>query len=363
MANIDCTLNAIKAAGFSGYTPPFGTKVTGSVTPRDAQNNVLMPFGFQRPKVVTETGTTTEIQANIVFEIVAGGIDLTLGDAAFTGCRVAVINSANTEATVKFAASPSVSIAARAHESVHFEWVNGTWTIVNDRSEFINMIDQALDLGDRAHQEIEKTLNQRIQSGIATITNRGVISGLTVIKSTTALRNISLDAGKFFMNGMPYVCPAYPNSALVPDNYSTDTQYCYAYIYFDDQDGVTKFACTPLGGSVPENGMPLYRFAVPAGNSYQNDPYLNSVTMTDVRRIEAAYPVKFDSTAYASVALPFNMLDAEYGVQLEVIDYKGGANPLMTIRVGSKAANGFNIYSESTLDVVRVRWTALKQQL
>jgi hypothetical protein len=362
MAVIDCTLNALKVPGFSGYNPPFGTKVTGSITPRDNNNNALMPFGFQRPKVVTETSTTTQIQANIVFEIVAGGIQLTLGNASFTGCRAAVINSANTDATVKFSATPSANITVRAHESVHFEWVNGTWAVVNERSEFVDMIAYALDLGGRAHQEIKKTLNQRIQTGITTILNRGVISGLTVEKSTTALRSISLNAGKFFMNGMSHVCPAYPNAALVPDNFGTAAQYCYAYIYFD-ANGAVKFGYTPLGGAVPENGMALYRFSVPAGNNSQNDPYLNSVTMTDIRRVEAAYPAQFNSTAYASVALPFSMLDAEYGIQLEIMDYKGGYNQLTTIHAANKAANGFTILSEGTLDAVRVRWTALKQNL
>jgi hypothetical protein len=362
MANIDCTLNALKVPGFSGYTPPFGTKVAGSITPRDENNNILMPFGFQRPKVVNETSTTTQIQANIVFEIVAGGITLTLGNAAFTGCRVTAINSANTDATVTFAATPSASITARARESVHFEWVNGTWVVVNERSEFIDMIAYALDLGGRAHQEIKKTLNQRIQTGIATIINRGVISGLAVAKSTTALRNISLNAGKFFMNGMELVCPAFPNSALVPDNYGETTRYCYAYIYFNPS-GAIQFACTPLDGNVPEDAMTLYRFAVPAGNSYQNDPYLASVTMTDVRRVESAYPAQFNSIAYVSVALPFNLLDAEYTVLLEVLDYKGGYNQIPTIHVDNKAANGFNIKTEGTLDAVRVKWTALKPNL
>jgi hypothetical protein len=362
MANIDCTLNALKVPGFSGYTPPFGTKVTGSITPRDNNNNVLMPFGFQRPKVVTETSTTTQIQANIIFEIVSGGIVLTLEDAAFTGCRVSVINSANTDATVKFAATPSASITARAHESTHFEWVNSAWVVVNERSEFVDMIAYALDLGGRAHQEIKKTLDQRIQTGITTIINRGVISGLTVGKSATALRNISLDGGKFFMNGMSFVCPSYPNTALVLDNYGTDTRYCYAYIYFDTS-GAIKFACTPLDVAVPEDGVGLYRFSVPPGNNYQNDPYLDAVTITDIRRVEPACPVQFNSIAYASVALPFTMLDDEYSVQLEIMDYKGGYNQLTTIHVANKAANGFNILSEGTLDAVRVRWTALKQKL
>jgi hypothetical protein len=362
MATIDCTLNALKVPGFSGYNPPFGTKVTGSVTPRDNNNNVLMPFGLQRPKVVTETSTTTQIQANIVFEIVTGGITLTMGNAAFAGCRVTVINSANTDATVKFAATSSANITARAHESVHFEWVNGTWAVVNERSEFVDMIAYAIDLGGRAHQEIKKTLDQRIQSGIALIINRGVISGLTVEKSATALRNISLNSGKFFMNGMSYASSSYPNSALVPDNYGTATGYCYAYIFFDT-NGVIRFACTPLGGAVPENGIGLYRFSVPPGNSYQNDPYLNAVTITDIRRVESANPVQYNSIAYVSVALPFTMLDAEYDVGIEIMDYKGGYNQLTTIHVANKAANGFNILSEGTLDAVRVRWTALKQKL
>jgi hypothetical protein len=362
MANIDCTLNALKVPGFSGYTPPFGTKVTGSITPRDNNNNVLMPFGFQRPKVVTETSATTQIQANIVFEIVAGGVTLTLGNAAFAGCRVTVINSANTDATVKFTATSSASITAKAHESVHFEWVNGAWVVVNERSEFIDMFAYALDLGGRAHQEIKKTIGQRIQTGIATIINRGVIAGLAVEKSATALRNISLNSGKFFMNGMESVCPALQNSALVPDNYDAAARYCYAYIYFN-ASGVIRFACTPLDGSVPEGGMALYRFAVPAGNSYQNDPYLAAVTMTDVRRMETAYPAQFNSIAYVSVALPFNLLDAEYAVLLEVLDYNGGHNQTPTIHADNKAANGFNIKMEGTLDAVRVRWTAIKQNL
>jgi hypothetical protein len=237
-----------------------------------------------------------------------------------------------------------------------------------DAFEPVNMaalhafVAMGLDLAGLAMREITKTISQRIQTGIATIINRGVISGLTVGKSATALRNISLNAGNFFMNGMEFACPAYPNSALVPDNYEEVTRYCYAYIYFDG-NGQIKFACTPLDGKVPENGMALYRFSVPSGNSYQNDPYLTSVSMSDVRRVEAAYPAQFNALAYASVALPFNMLDAEYTVQLEILDYKGGYNQRPIIHADNKAANGFNIFAEGTLDAVRVKWTALKPSL
>jgi hypothetical protein len=109
--------------------------------------------------------------------------------------------------------------------------------------------------------------------------------------------------------------------------------------------------------------MPLYRFTVPAGNTYQNDPYMASVTMTDLRRVEAGYPEQFNSIAYASVALPFSMLDAEYDIHLEVLDHKGGFNQRETLYAGAKAANGFNIYIEGTLDAVRIRWTVTKPSL
>jgi hypothetical protein len=223
-------------------------------------------------------------------------------------------------------------------------------------------VSQAIESAATANQEGIKTIQQRIQSGEVTIVNRGVISGCVVTKSASAVRNLSLAAGSFFMLGMEMPCPAYSNAALVPPNYGDVEQYCYAYIYLNSDKEVT-FACTPLGGTVPEGGLALYRLTVPAGNTEINDPNLGDVTMTDVRRVETAYPGQFNSLAYASVALPYDMIDAEYNVLLEVIDYKGGYNQRPVIHAGAKAANGFNIYAEGTLDAVRVRWVALKMSL
>jgi hypothetical protein len=85
--------------------------------------------------------------------------------------------------------------------------------------------------------------------------------------------------------------------------------------------------------------------------------------MTDVRRVEAGYPVRFNSIAYASVALPFNMLDSEYAVAIEILDFKGGWNQRPAVYPGDKAANGFKLFAEGSLDAVSVRWTALKLSL
>jgi hypothetical protein len=189
-----------------------------------------------------------------------------------------------------------------------------------------------------------------------------VISGCTVTKSNSAVRNISLAAGAFFMNGLEIPCPAFQNAALVPANYGNVQQFCYAYIFINS-GGAVQFACTPPGGSVPEDGLALYRFMVPAGNTEINDPYLASVVITDIRRMEAGYPIQFNSLAYASVALPFNMLDADYQVTTEILELAGGSNQRQTVYPGDKAANGFKIYTEGTLDMVKVRWTAIKTSL
>jgi hypothetical protein len=221
---------------------------------------------------------------------------------------------------------------------------------------------QAIDMGSLANREIEKTISQRFQSGVLVIPNRGVISGCTVSKSASAVRNLSLSAGAFFLNGVEHPCPEFQNTALIPANYGDVAQNCYAYIYMDANNTV-KFACTPLGGSVPEGGLSLYRFTVPAGNTETNDPYLGSVTMTDVRRVEAGYPVQFNSIPYASVALPYNMLDSNYEVVIDILSFKGGGGQRPYVYPGDKAANGFKLYVEGSLDAVNVRWTAIKLNL
>jgi hypothetical protein len=85
--------------------------------------------------------------------------------------------------------------------------------------------------------------------------------------------------------------------------------------------------------------------------------------MTDVRRIEAGYPVQFNSIPYASVALPFNLLDSDYEVVIEILSLKGGGVQRPYVYPGDKAANGFKLYSEGSLDAVSVRWTAIKLSL
>ena len=358
---IDCTLNALKVPGFSGFDPPFGAKKPNGqpVTGEEANNNAMLPFKVMRPLPVVENSTTTQIQTNVVFEFTTGNITLTLSAAVYTGCRVSVLNSSTTNATVAYGQH---AIVVPAKNSVHLEYVNNTWVVVDDPGDVLAAIVLALDSAGLANREAQKTIKQRIQTGVVMIKNRGIITGCTVTKSASAIRNLNLATGAVFMNGQEMSCPAFDNAALVPSNNGAAALTCYAYIYLD-ANGKLKFACTALGENVPENGMALYRLTVPAVNTETGDPNLANVSLTDVRRLEAGYPMQFNTLAYASVALPFNMLDSEYEVVTELLELRGGSNQRSTVYPGDKAANGFKIYTEGTLDMVKVRWTAIKTNL
>jgi hypothetical protein len=358
---IDCTLNALKFPGFSGFDPPFGQKKPNGepVTGEEASQNAMLPFRVMRPLPVSENSSTTQIQTNVVFEFTTGNITLTLSAAAYAGCRVSILNNSSTNATVAYGQN---SIVVPAKDSVHLEYLNNTWVVVDDPADVLASIILALDSAGLANREAQKTIKQRIQTGVVTIKNRGVIRGCVVTKSASAIRNLSLATGAVFMNGQEMSSPAFNNAALVPSNNGGAPLTCYAYIYLD-AGGNLNFACTALGQDVPENGMALYRLTVPAVNTETSDPNLGNVTLTDVRRLESGYPMQFNSLAYASVALPYSMIDAEYEVVTELLELKGGSNQRSTVYPGDKAANGFRIYTDGALDMVKVRWTAIKTSL
>jgi hypothetical protein len=219
-----------------------------------------------------------------------------------------------------------------------------------------------IDLSGLANRETQKTIRQRLQSGVSVIANRGVIYGCTVSKSTGAVRNLSLAGGAFFLNGLEISCPIITNGALVPANTDSAAQICYAYIFINSTS-VVQFATTAFGESIPDGALSLCRITVPAGNTGSNDPSLASVTLTDVRRVEAGYPIQVNSLPYASVALPYAMIDSDYAVILDILNFKGGGNQRPTVYPGDKASNGFKIYVEGSLDAVNVRWTAIKLNL
>jgi len=233
-------------------------------------------------------------------------------------------------------------------------------------SSFINERDgvlfEAMNFASLANKEIEKTMNIRFQTGEATIYNRGVISGLNVEKSTDATRNVNISSGKVFINGSILPVDNLTNTANIPSNPDSTDKYCYLYAYLNDS-GKVDVASTLLDEEPPEGAIKLYKVKVPANNTESNDPQLNNVTFTDIRRIEPNYPLYMNTSPMVYVPLKYQVLDENYQIDLEVESFSGCGFQLGYVYAGAKAANGFSIYYNGSADDIKVRWTLRKLNL
>lgn len=211
-----------------------------------------------------------------------------------------------------------------------------------------------LDLGALAMKEHEQTRLTRFQELRATVKNRGVKSGVTLSKSSTATRNISCSDGVVFMNGREYPVANQTNTASVASNTTEKSGVVIIYMFLTEA-GIIDVAATTLNGPLPEGAIELARATVPAGNTEENDPYLSKVTITDSARREPGWPNIQKSPATVSVALNRTLPDAEYQVMPEILSCVGGGHQAGEARVRDKLKNGFKLTVNGTADDVDVR--------
>ncbi|MBW2599335.1 MAG: hypothetical protein JRC60_04445 [Deltaproteobacteria bacterium] len=226
----------------------------------------------------------------------------------------------------------------------------------------ITSIMAALDAAGLANRELERWKNVRIQEGEITILNRGVVSGCTVSKSTTATRNLNLAAGKFFAHGRTYSADAMDNTANVPSNEGAAAETCYAYLYIDGSGNV-QCNCTALGEAVPDDGIEIASLNVPAGSDETTAPYLEDVTITDTRRLEPQWPNVFQNPAYEYIALGYILPDAEYAVHHEIVSCEGGREQVGDLLTQDRLKNGFKLYLAGAADAVQIRYTVRRTDI
>lgn len=216
----------------------------------------------------------------------------------------------------------------------------------------------ALDQAALANYGVRGLREQSQQEGVVTIQNRGVVTGCSVSKSTTAARNLSISSGVCFARGRRYSVSAGVNAASVPSNIGSASVVVYAYL-FQDAGGLWRLAVTPVGARVPDGAITIYNLTIPANSTDATDPNLTNVAITDVRRIEAQFPQLFDSPAGASPVL--RALGAnDYHLSFDVISADGAPCDARSIVVASRATNGFALHLASAADTVVLRWRASK---
>lgn len=181
-------------------------------------------------------------------------------------------------------------------------------------------IKYALDQAGVANSSIQALKQQIQQEGELLIENRGVVSGCTVARSTTAARNLNLAAGVCFANGRSYSVNSGDNMASVPSNIGTGSTTVVAYLYLSASGW--KLAVTAIGEAVPADAIRLYNITIPAGSTDATDPSLSNVTITSVRRVESGFPQYLDSPVSQSVSI--NTLSAnDYRIDIDVVSATG----------------------------------------
>ena len=230
-------------------------------------------------------------------------------------------------------------------------------TSIDMQNASIAALKFALDQAALANYSIKALKQQLQQEGELTIENKGIVSGCVASKSTTAARNLTLTAGICFANGRAYAVAEASNSASVPPNIGNGSITATAYLYFDTDKW--RLAVTALGQAVPGNAIHLYTLVIPANSTDATDPNLSGVTLTDVRRIEAQFPMMMSSAITTSATL--NALSAnDYQLTFEVVSAIGAPCESRNIIASSRATNGFTIMLASAADNVQVRWRASK---
>ncbi len=197
------------------------------------------------------------------------------------------------------------------------------------------------------------------QRGEVVVYNRAVIEGCVVTKSETATRNLSITEGVVFFGSQLMPVNEQLNCAVVPSNNTDKDLFCYAYVIQEKNSLVMH--CTALDQEAPEGALLLYKVNVPSNNTAENDPQSAKVTLTSIRRIEDSYPFFYKAAAYAQIALETPYSDANYEVDLDVVDYVGGGFQQGHIYVAERAKNGFKIYTNGTADAMRVRWRTTRR--
>lgn len=216
----------------------------------------------------------------------------------------------------------------------------------------------AIDQAALANYGVRALREQAQQEGVATILNRGIVSGCTASKSGTAARNLNISAGVCFANGRAYSVADGTNAASVPSNTGAGSVTVYAYLY-QDAGGLWRLAVTPIGSDLPDGSIKIYNVTIPANSTDATDPNLTNVTLTDVRRIESQFPQLLNSPASTSIVLQ-TLSANDYKLDFDVVSAVGAPCESKGIVVSSRATNGFTVLLASAADNVVVRWKAGK---
>ena len=231
-------------------------------------------------------------------------------------------------------------------EAVGTDGQNALWAAVERAISEVGLL----------HKEMGRQQTVRHQEGVLTLINRGIKNGCSLSKSTTANRNLNIDAGKCFMHGQVMPVAGEDNAASVPSNSGSESATAEAYLTVIDNS--VQLAVTNLGEAAPDDALVLADLSIPAGSDGTSAPYLEDVTITTVARTEPEWPTLQTSPAFVQNDFAKLMDGSDYHLSLDVVDYLGGERPVITRSDDDRASNTFRVYLAGSADSVRTRFVA-----
>jgi hypothetical protein len=124
-------------------SPPFGTVQPdpdhpGNTTLENVLNTML-PFGRMRPITVTENSVTSEAQADASLILSGSTNSLTLGQGAYRGVELKILNDADDEVQIL---DGDKTITSKMGETIQLQWNGTEWRVKTDKlvGDFLEQI-------------------------------------------------------------------------------------------------------------------------------------------------------------------------------------------------------------------------------
>ncbi|MGL5751144.1 MAG: hypothetical protein ACRCXT_11490 [Paraclostridium sp.] len=211
-------------------------------------------------------------------------------------------------------------------------------------------------------KENDLLFKQRLQQSEVYLYNKYVQDGcrlnkmpnsryLEICRTSTYLEG---DVSKIYVDGKVVGMKDEQTAIMIPQNNGTSSKVFFIFIDYIDN----KYKLN-ISEVEPNNKLILYRATVPAGDLR---PDLNSVTLTDVRKINSnSY---FRSTdPFCTVSLPgYAMMDTNYKVDVS-IDDATDTSRVGDVIVYDKQRNGFKIKITGDADNVKLSWNIVETRL
>ena len=133
MTLLDLTLNRFVVPNMPTFQNEFGVKKTEAkqgLTTAENVINTMLPFLRQRPIEITQSSGTSTVEANAAVTLAGNVAALTLGEGAYKGVELLILNDANGDVILN---DKIRTLTTRIGETITLRWNGQEWRVKHDK--------------------------------------------------------------------------------------------------------------------------------------------------------------------------------------------------------------------------------------